>query len=884
MGRHPWVGREQELQGLLERAETLESRRGERLLITGPPGMGKRTLLDRFLSLLPSPYLWARASVRAPEPLAALWLHELLQALGPGARGLQRTLTAAPEDPWPRLETALQHLARHTPVVLVAEGMPTPGEARTLQRLTERLRGLPLFWILATPAVPPPLGLWPHLSLPPLRLQHLHQWLLEETGVPQTPEFLVWLGRMSGGIPGQVRAILDLIQAQGLPLHGTVLEARAVDLAPLIARERERLRALPPRLQQILACLWTPRRPEDLKELSASDLQTLLEQGVVVELRGRLHLASGLLQEALQQENPGAPEARTPLDRISETLERLATHLHTGDLERARSLVATLARDPTERRLLEAQIRVAEGRLEDAFHLLLEVYRDATDGSDLRAWASLSLGRVCYGMGHLNQCRHFLEEAEYNARAAGTSEVLLRTRSLQSAVMGTEGHLQEAEEGWWQLLGQAAGERTLPLDPLSLLFFRGHYLLHYHSLRQRRPRHREEWALNRAGLAETLLEMHRLEQARLFLEEAWPDLQQYPLWQPVGERLWAQLLVLEGEPEQAVPWLDRALVHYTRMKGFTGLIKTFALRAEVRLRQGQGNGTEDLELALRKAAERRHLLMIPYLLERGLRGLAWMRRPPREMTTNLVQRYLESVRRFRAEARIPWFLKSLPAGSQVEKRLTQQGTEPLRARIRLQLLGPFQVLFPSLEVRVHTGSAKARQLLATLALAPTRQIAPTPRFLARALWPDLSPDRQIHNLHWTFSHLRKFLGREALIRRNDQYLLNPEVLEVDLWVFLERLQRAREAERQGLRALATHRYEEALDLVQGEPFQEVVYPAIEPQVQDLRRQILQGFARVARFYLNAYRPDQALLVASRGLTLSPDDPELQHLLTQARHP
>ncbi len=900
MGQQVFVGRSWERQHLQEQIQTLETRRGGRIVITGPPGMGKRSLVDWLLAQVPPSYLWARADTRVRETLPEQWLHGLQVQLGAGAR----RWVPQPSSKSPEFEEKIRALSRQAPVVLAAEGPLSPPRARQLAQWAERLRGYPILWVVATPVLPESLRWWSHLPLRPLRFQDLHRWLYERTRTSQTPEFLAWLWKLSGGIPAQIQALLDLLEWQGQTLEpGIVLDPRGVDLSLLLQRERERWQLLPPSLQRLLQALsLVPSAPrEALQAFPEAETQVhrLFQEGFLVEDRGQVRVASGLLRQTLkeslsseeQQELlrllgiPSEPEEET--HGFLPLVQEVESHLRNGRIQQAERVVDQAPLAEPERRFLQARILVAQAQVDSAFQTLLEVYREAPEGSCLRARASMAISHLCFSMGNLAQSHHFLEEALFHAQACGDRETLILTQSLQSALHGTEGNLQEAEEAWWNALAHLAPESSrVPLDHLNLLFFRGQYLVQYQALKQLRPRNREEWALNRLNMAETLLEMGQREQAHLYLEEGWAEAQGYPLWQPVGERLWAQWWALEGQVDRALAWVDRAILHYSGMKALIGLAKSFALRAEIRFRQGTPLGTEDLELALSQASQRRYLIMTPYLLERGLRGLAWMKRPPRGLMESLLARYRQAIQQFQATDRVSWFLKTLPAESPLRRRLTSllHPGSTSGTRIQIKTLGTFRVVFPNLEVLVHTGSVKAKQLLATLALAPVQRWTTTAHFLAQALWPDLPPDRQIHNLHWTFSHLRKLLGKHAFLRQNDQYLLNPQHLEVDLWHFLHELQQAEAEDQRGAHALAVGKYQQALSLVEGPPFYDVEYPLLESAVRHLRYRVLQAFARVARFYLESFRPEQALLIASQGLQVDPEDPELQHLLQLAHGP
>ncbi len=904
MGRQVFVGRTRELEWLREALASLETRRGGHLLLTGPPGIGKRALLDQALVTLPATFLRARAHARSPEPLPDQWLQALLHQIGSGTGALLQRLALDDRQsleawlhqgaslPFATFEAVLRALAGRAPVVLTVEGDLSEEKARDLHRLAERTRGLFLLWIVATPLVPGPLRLWPHQHLSPLTLQDLHRWLLAETGVYQTPQFLAWLWLLSGGIPAEVRALLDLLAEQGQPLEpGRVLTAESVELGPLLQRERARWQSLPLPHQNLLfqiSCstsVSSDRFHQLAEHLPDADL--LLRRGFLLEERGRIRLRSGLLRQSLQKYRPPetctpAPEEKdasppTPHD-LRHLYAQFLSFLKEGRLQEAHQWIQKANLPALQQQYLEAELLSRQGNLPEALQRFLAIYRDTPEGTWLRARASASVALISYGMGNLVQSLHFLEESQFHARAAHDQETLVFTQEVQCLLQGLQGQLHAAEAAWWNTLQQTSREfqfLPIPLYFTGLLFFVGRYPALLHALQQGHPTSPEDRVLNLVNQAEVYLEMGQTERARVLLEEAWPLLLKFPLWMPVGERLRAQVLLQGGHLDQAAQWAERCLAHYAEMHAPMGLLKALALRAEVRIRRGDLQGAQDLTQALGQAKQRRYLVMIPYLLERGLRGLAHLKRPPTNLRKAWIEQYVQAVDTYHARERVPWFLKSLPPGP-VQRTLAQRfpssGTG--RRKLYLYTLGTFRVVLPTLEERVHLGSVKAKHLLATLALAPVVHLTPTSQFLARALWPGLPGNRQIHNLHWAFSLLRKLLGSDVLHRQNDQYLLNPDRVEVDLWQFHRLYQAGRTEEGRGAHARAAGLYEQALQLVTGPPLQDARFPALEPHIAHLQRQILRLYAYVARFYARSFRPEQARLLAGRGLTLNPEDPDL----------
>jgi DNA-binding SARP family transcriptional activator/class 3 adenylate cyclase len=117
--------------------------------------------------------------------------------------------------------------------------------------------------------------------------------------------------------------------------------------------------------------------------------------------------------------------------------------------------------------------------------------------------------------------------------------------------------------------------------------------------------------------------------------------------------------------------------------------------------------------------------------------------------------------------------------------------------------------------------AKVRALLAVLLLHPN-EVVPSDR-LIDDLWSGSPPSTAPNALQVYVSHLRKVLGREALLTRPPGYLLRVEPDQVDAVRFERLIEEARVALADGRPEQALATLEDALALRQGTPLADFVY-------------------------------------------------------------
>lgn len=132
------------------------------------------------------------------------------------------------------------------------------------------------------------------------------------------------------------------------------------------------------------------------------------------------------------------------------------------------------------------------------------------------------------------------------------------------------------------------------------------------------------------------------------------------------------------------------------------------------------------------------------------------------------------------------------------------------SRLEARLFGSF-VIYRNGEL-VELGSKRDRvhELLALLLVHPDGLPA---RIIADLLWPDMAPDRSLHNLRMTVYLLRVMLGGKDAVRHAAlAYRLDPNLA---VWADVQAFDAALARARQAVPELAARSLEEALDLYRG---------------------------------------------------------------------
>ena len=569
--------------------------------------------------------------------------------------------------------------------------------------------------------------------------------------------------------------------------------------------------------------------------------------------------------------------------REFENVEKVVVRQALDELKRS----VLLRNEKFKEKLLEATLLCKKGQLEDSLKCMLEIYNSSPLGSEEWIVSAIEIGRLAYAIGDMEMSNKFLLEALREVRKIGHPTLTVKALSLELVLHGTKGMVSKMSSVLWSAMSMSETRRNdvllLMRQYVDMLFFIGLYSLELNILDRVPLNSDEDVALKEFYIAETLIEMGQAELAVPRFREGWHLLRHIPLWRPVGERLKALISMEFGDMDEAMQMIEQAFQHYSEMKAIIGLIKSYAIRGEILLRQGEQRGFLEIKEAISLAKSKNYNLMLPYIFERGIRGLAFYGKDSADSNMgSLIKQYVEAVRAIGAEARISWFLNTLPDRKLREAIRTalSRSNEP-QSLVRLKLLGPFKVILPSLDILMHIGSVKAKQVLATIAISPIARINTGAHALANMLWPDMAPSRQIHNIHWILTHIRKTLGQNIFRKEGDQYRLNDDFVWIDLLNFKRLVDEGSNYERLGRTAAAISKYESALKLVEGEPMADVVYESIEPFVQYIRRLIIECYTKVADYYLQAFDPHKAIRYASLGLMIEPLSERLKSVMLDA---
>jgi DNA-binding SARP family transcriptional activator len=187
--------------------------------------------------------------------------------------------------------------------------------------------------------------------------------------------------------------------------------------------------------------------------------------------------------------------------------------------------------------------------------------------------------------------------------------------------------------------------------------------------------------------------------------------------------------------------------------------------------------------------------------------------------------------------------------------------------LQVHLLGAFQIAAGDNEVASGLRS-KARELLAFLAVHPE---GATAEKAIDTVLPDATPAKGASHLHTLLNNLRTTLRNAAELdedvpiveRTGNRYLLNPTVVDVDVWDFEQSLQSAVRGEDQlTARTRAAERYR--ADLLADE-----FYPWAETARQDLRRRTLDNLTVLADLLESDGQIDGSITALERAITIDP---------------
>lgn len=224
-----------------------------------------------------------------------------------------------------------------------------------------------------------------------------------------------------------------------------------------------------------------------------------------------------------------------------------------------------------------------------------------------------------------------------------------------------------------------------------------------------------------------------------------------------------------------------------------------------------------------------------------------------------------------------------PHTAKAAERAEQKTTQP---PVRLQLLGRVRITVDGTRVDVRRNSAY--EVAAYLAVHPDgirRDHA------IEDMWPQQDPRRVTHRFHDAVSSLRHLLrpsqGQDAptiITRVGDTYVLEPTLVEVDLWEFTAALEAAENADHQEQRH--TH-VQSALALYTGDLAAQADYPWIEPTRIRLQQRLVRTLRHHATQLAGAH-PHEAVSILQRAVELDPTNEDthqelIRHHLTRGEN-
>ena len=865
------------------------------VFLNGSPSMGAEDAIEEFLSTVQG-VVSARASSDNLESAVNQWIDWILNR-----SGINRKLIMAELErrgiPHPfdgnrisLFRELVVALGPHIPIVLVLSPGYDFRDTEGLERLFSPIWGYPIMVVLTGCGAVPTSSRWISLDLKPIGLDEIWQSLLEFTGREQDPEFVKWLYNESGGVPLLIRQMLDVLMEQGILSKGQlVTDYRDADLSGIVEYHRRMIQSmkLSDDLLKFMSCIKSA--PESLlAQLSGKGNILRLKCAGVIAVYGReVRIAGKILDRAIR-----SIYGDTDCEELVRELQvraGLSKHLVkasdnqlkvTQRLSDVNSLNETIPPE-TVTKFKAADRLIHDGHLTEAIRILRGIF-DASDSAVVRTIAAINMSHILFAMGEIEDSKRYLQESLKNARSAGINSFPEMARALGITLYAFEGYTDRMFKEMWSLLSAGGSEevmKNVSSHYADVLFFRGLYDMRLSILNRAKAESEEDRGVIMAHIAETLIEMGRYQEAAKWVRRAKPVIGSVPLWSPVVKRLEAQLTLARGALSDADALIDNAIELYRRMNAIIGLIKSIAIKGEILMRMGRlSEGLRKISDAKGHVSSRGYILLLPYVLERAMRGLAHSDAEPQRFREEMFA-YLSILDKLNARPRAFWFIQTLP--ERHRKELASILSEGRAGFVWIKVLGPFKIITPSNDVLVKIGSNKARQLLLTLALAEAGYINTSAASLALMLWPDMPPDRQIHNIHWLFTHIRKTLGINIFRKTGDQYRFDPNVVKTDVAEFMERIKKGDLEMQRGHRIEAIKDYEKALELVEGQPFVDVAFEALEPMLRYIENRITETYIHVANYYIDIFRPEKAIDYACLGLVVQPYSIELKELLVRA---
>ncbi|MBV8714914.1 MAG: hypothetical protein JO020_34370 [Chloroflexi bacterium] len=193
-------------------------------------------------------------------------------------------------------------------------------------------------------------------------------------------------------------------------------------------------------------------------------------------------------------------------------------------------------------------------------------------------------------------------------------------------------------------------------------------------------------------------------------------------------------------------------------------------------------------------------------------------------------------------------------------------------RFEARLFGAFVIHRDGQLMELGTKRDRVHELLALLLLHPDGLPA---RTIADLLWPEMAPERSLHNLRMTVYLLRVMLGSKTSLRHAAlAYRLDPGLA---VWADVQAFDAALARSRQAVDDVAVRSLEEAVDLYRGPLLADTGWLWVESFREAYASRMVDALLRLALLVAPAdlHRSDA---LAEQVLALEPDNPAAQELL------
>lgn len=217
----------------------------------------------------------------------------------------------------------------------------------------------------------------------------------------------------------------------------------------------------------------------------------------------------------------------------------------------------------------------------------------------------------------------------------------------------------------------------------------------------------------------------------------------------------------------------------------------------------------------------------------------------------LAHHHLDNLKELLPKTRLIRFRQAVGDDPREQNELSSAGEEtPAKQETSIsQILRTFGAL--RIEGGEETGTkieSKTRSLVAALIvvkLGDTRWIGELTRDrLADLLWPDMSLDRAVNNLHATMSYARRFLGgSDTILQRDGVYELNEEV-RIDAVEFRACISKANRLHDEGVYFGAAVAYRQAVDAADGDFLEGMYADWIDNMRENLRGELATALERL----------------------------------------